>query len=65
VERTDMDYSDTICVESFQEQGIDIGKSCFNYEKIVNLFKATYNKINIEKKNNTCSILKALGFPTI
>ena len=65
VERTDMDCSDTICVESIQDQGIDIGKSCYNYEKIVYLFKATYNKINIEKKNNTCSILKALGFPTI
>lgn len=65
VERTDMDCSDTICVESIQEQGIDIGKNCYNYERIVYLFKATYNKINIEKKNNTCSILKALGFPTI
>jgi len=65
VERTDMDCSDTICAESIQEQGIDIGRSCYNYEKIVNLFKTTYNKINIEKKNNTCSILRALGFPTI
>jgi hypothetical protein len=65
IERYDMDCSDTICVENIQEQGIDIGKSCYNYGKIVELFKTTYNKINIEKQKNTCSILKALEFPII
>jgi len=63
-ERTDMDCSDTICVENIQEQGIDVGKNCYNYGKIVELFKTTYNKINIEKQKNTSSILKALEFPT-
>ena len=63
-ERFDMDCSDTICAENIQEQGIDVGKSCYNYGKIVELFKTTYNKINIEKQKNTCSILKALEFPT-
>ena len=63
-ERIDMDCSDTICAENIQEQGIDVGKSCYNYGKIVELFKTTYNKINIEKQKNTCSILKALEFPT-
>ena len=65
VERIDMDCSDTICVESIQDQGTDIGKNCYNYEKIVNLFKMTYNKIKNEKQKNTISILKSLGFPSI
>ena len=65
VERIDMDCSDTICVESIQDQGTDIGKNCYNYEKIVNLFKVTYNKIKNEKQKNTISILKSLGFPSI
>ena len=65
LERTDMDCSDYICAESIQEQGIDVGRSCYNYPKIVNLFKTSYNKIKIEKQKNTCSILKSLGFPSI
>ena len=64
-ERYDMDCSDLICVESIQDQGVNIGKSCYNYEKIVNLFKKTYEKIKKERAKNTNSILKALGFPTI
>ena len=64
-ERTDMEYSKTICVESIIEHGLDVGKSCFNYEKIVNLFKAAYNKIKLEIENNTCSLLQSLGFPSI
>ena len=47
------------------EKGRDIGKSCFNYNKIVNLFKAVYDKINSEYQNNTCSILQSLGFPQL
>ena len=65
VERTDMDCSDYISVESIQEQGIDIGRSCYNYPKIANLFRASYGIIKIEKQKNTCSILKSLGFPSI
>ena len=65
LERTDMDCSDYICAESIQEQGIDVGRSCYNYPKIVNLFRTSYSKIKIEKQKNTCSILKSLGFPSI
>ena len=65
VERIDMDCSNNICVESIQEQGVDVGKACYNYPKIVFLFRSTYDKIKNEKQNNTCSILQTLGFPTI
>ena len=65
VERTDMDCSDNICAESIQEQGVDVGKACYNFPKIAYLFKSTYDTIKIEKKGNTCSILQSLGFPTI
>ena len=65
VERTDMDCSDNICAESIQDQGVDVGRTCYNYPKIVNLFRNAYKKIKIEKKRNTCSILQSLGFPTI
>ena len=65
VERNDMICSDFICVESIQEQGVDIGRSCYNYQKIVKLFKNTYSKIKFEKQRNSCSILQALGFPSI
>ena len=64
-ERTDMECSKTICVESIIEQGKDVGKSCFNYGKIVNLLKAAYNKLKLEIENNTCSLLQSLGFPSI
>ena len=65
VERIDMDCSDNICAESIQDQGVDVGRTCYNYPKIVNLFKNAYKKIKIEKQRNTCSILQSLGFPTI
>lgn len=65
VERTDMDCSETICAESIQDQGIDVGRSCYNYQKIINLFKETYDKIKAEKQKNTLSILQSLGFPSI
>ena len=65
VERIDMDCSDNICAESIQEQGVDVGKACYNYPKIAYLFKSSYDKIKHEKQDNTCSILQALGFPTI
>ena len=65
VERLDMDCSDNICAESMEEQGIDVGRTCYNYPKIVILFKSSYDKIKDEKQNNTCSILQSLGFPTV
>ena len=64
-ERNDMDCGDNICVESIQGQGVDIGKACYNYQKIVYLFKNSYKTIKLEKQKNTCSILKSLGFPMI
>ena len=64
-ERPDIKYNKYICVESIMEKGRDIGKSCFNYNKIVNLFKAVYDKINSEYQKNTCSILQSLGFPQL
>jgi len=64
-ERPEMNCSNTICAENIQEQGVDIGKSCYNYKRIVCLFKATYDQIRNEKQKNTCSILKSLGFPSI
>ena len=63
VERTDMECGNALCVESLQDKGVNIGKICNNYKKIVNLFKETYDKIKNGIKNNTCSILKSLGFP--
>jgi hypothetical protein len=64
-ERFDMDCSDTICVESIQDQGNDIGKSCYRYENIRKIFTNTYNTIKSEMNNNTVSILQALNFPTV
>ena len=64
-ERYDMDCSDTISVESIQEPGIDIGKSCFKYQFITNIFYDTYIKIKREMNNNTNSILQFLSFPTV
>ena len=64
-ERSDMNCSENICVESIQDKGADIGKNCYNYPKIVSLFEASYKKIRFEKQKNTCSILQSLNFPTI
>ena len=64
-ERTDMEFTKSILAESIIEKGINVGKGCFNYGKIVNLFKAAYNKIKSEKQKNTISILHSLGFPSI
>ena len=65
LERQDMDYSNTISAESIQDKGIDVGRSCYNYPKIRNLFKNTYEKIKNEMAKNTLSILQSLGFPSI
>ena len=63
IERTDMECGNGLCVESLQDKGVNVGKICYNYSKIVSLFKEIYGKIKIGIKNNTCSILKSLGFP--
>ena len=65
VERTDMKYNNYLCVESIKDKSFDVGRSCYLYPKIVNLFRATYDIIKLEKQKNTCSILLSLGFPTI
>ena len=64
-ERNDMECGEYICVESIQESKVDIGKSCYHYPLIANLFKQSYSKIKFEMQKNTFSILKTLGFPTI
>ena len=63
--RYDMDCSDTISVESIEEEKKDIGRSCSQYAKIKFLFLSTYNKIKTELNNDTKSILLALDFPKI
>ena len=60
-----MDCSDTISVESIQDPGNDIGKSCYQYFKIKRLFFNTYNTIRSEMNHNTVSILQALEFPNV
>ena len=60
-----MSCGENICVESIQDAKIDIGKSCYHYPLIADLFKQSYSKIKLEKQKNTFSILKSLGFPTI
>ena len=59
-----MNNYDNICVESINEQFVNIGQNCFEYEKIVNLFKKMSDKIKKEKEKNSLSILDKLGFPT-
>ena len=63
-ERFDMDCSETISAESFQEANVDVGKSCYKYESIKRIFFETYNKIKKEMDKNTNSILQALFFPS-
>ena len=64
-ERPDIKYNNNLCVESIIEKGLNAAKSCYNYEKIVNFFKAVYEKINSELEKSNLSILQSLGFPTI
>ena len=60
----EMDNYDYICIEGISDKHINIGKSCFKYEKIINLFKNVYHQIEREKEQNSLSILKKLGFPS-
>ena len=57
------DYSN-ICVEGINERYINIGKNCFNYEKVIDLFRDTFHIIENALEDNTLSLLKKLGFPT-
>ena len=63
--RFDMECSDSISVESIQESNMDVGKSCYNYNKIKRRFLEAYNKIKSGINNNNKSILQILNFPTI
>ena len=64
-ERLDIKYNNNLCVESIIQKGLNVAKSCYNYEKLVNFFKAVYEKINSELEKSNLSILQSLGFPTI
>ena len=57
------DYSN-ICVEGINERYINIGKNCFNYEKVIDLFRDTFHIIENALEDNTLSLLNKLGFPT-
>ena len=58
------DY-ENICVEGINERFVNIGKNCFNYEKVVELFKDAFHIIQNEQEKNTLSLLNELGFPSI
>lgn len=53
----------SISVESIEQEEMDIGIKCFNYDKIVDLFQRTYFKIKMERDSNIFSILNSLEFP--
>ena len=54
----------SISVESIEQEEIDIGIKCFNYDKIVDLFQRMYFKIKMERDSNIFSILNSLEFPS-
>ena len=54
----------SISVKSIEQEDIDIGIKCFNYDKIIDLFQRTYFKIKMERDNNIFSILNSLKFPS-
>ena len=56
------DYTN-ICVEGINERYVNIGKNCFNYEKVVDLFKDTFHIIQNSVDINTLSLLNKLKFP--
>ena len=63
-ERYNMDCSETISVESIQEPNVDIGKSCYKYDKIRMIFFETLNRIKEYMNDNKNSVLQALNFPS-
>ena len=64
IERYNMDCSETISAESIQEPNVDIGKSCFKYDRIKMIFCETFNRIKEYMNDNKNSILQALNFPS-
>lgn len=63
VERDDMECSELLSVENFQDQNNDIGRSCFCFEKIRWLFKKTYQILEEKLKKNQLSFLASLNLP--
>ena len=61
VERDNMDCSELICVENFQDNNIDIGHSCHNYEEIIILFRTLLQKIEFAKTRDKINILECMG----
>ena len=53
----------TISVEGIEEEEVDIGIKCYNYDRIIDLFQRTYIKIKMERDNGVFSILSTLKFP--
>lgn len=53
-----------ICVEGINERYVNIGKNCFNYERVVDLFKNTFHIIQNSVDINTLSLLDKLRFPS-
>ena len=60
-----MDDYENVCVEGINERFVNIGRNCFNYEKVVELFKDAFYIIQNEQEKNTLSLLNELGFPSI
>ena len=60
-----MDDYENICVEGINEINVNIGRNCFNYAKVVELFNDVFHIIQNEQDKNTLSLLNKLGFPSI
>jgi len=60
-----MDDYENICFKSINKRFVNIGRSCFNYEKVVELFNDAFYTIKNEQDKNTLSLLNKLGFPSI
>lgn len=63
VERDDMECSELLSVENFQDQYNDIGRSCFCFEKIRWLFKKTYQILEEKVNKHSLSFLASLNLP--
>ena len=61
----EMNDYENICIEGINERFVNIGRNCFNYEKVVELFKDAFHIIQNEQEKNTLSLLNELGFPSI
>ena len=61
----EMNDYENICVEGINERFVNIGRNCFNYKKVVELFKDAFHIIQNEQEKNTLSLLNKFGFPSI